>query len=115
MPTWPLTLPQSPLMDGYTETPPENTIRTQMDVGPDKVRRRTTSNPRPIQCSYVLTGAQLTILDDFYTGDAAGGATEFDMPHPRTGVTVSVRFRAAPTYTAVQGNFRAALDIEVLP
>ena len=37
MPTWPNTLPVSPLLDGFSETLPETLIRTKMETGPDKV------------------------------------------------------------------------------
>ncbi len=45
MATWPATLP-APALSSLRETPPDNLIRTQMDKGPAKVRRRTTANVR---------------------------------------------------------------------
>ena len=37
---WPPSLPQGPRLEDLEETPPTLAIRTGMDVGPAKVRRR---------------------------------------------------------------------------
>jgi hypothetical protein len=36
MPSWPLSLPPAPLLDGFVKTVPETIIRTAMDQGPAK-------------------------------------------------------------------------------
>ena len=40
---WPATLPQEILAEGYEEGLPDVLVRTKMDAGPDKVRRRATA------------------------------------------------------------------------
>jgi hypothetical protein len=116
MPTWPTTLPQHPLLDRYSETAPETAIRTEMDSGPAKSRRRTSAGVRRISCVYLLDAAQTAALDAFFISATAGGSVPFDMNHPRTAAAASFRFRKPPVYTpAGRGHYHAALDLEVLP
>lgn len=115
MPTWPITLP-APALNTLEESPPDNTIRTTMDKGADKVRRRTTANIRPISFSMMLTEAQTEILDDFYTADTFSGSEAFDYTHPRTGAAVQARFVNPPNYAEREGQvYAAAVSLEILP
>jgi len=114
MATWP-TLP-APIINTFNETLPDNVIRTSMDKGPAKVRRRTTANVRPIQFSMVLTEAQVATLDTFYNTTTLSGAQEFDYTHPRTGATVSARFTQPPAYSDINGlAYRVEVQLEILP
>ncbi len=116
MPTWPVTLPASPLVDGFQETPPPTVIRTEMDQGPAKTRQRTTAGVRRMQLSFILSKAQTATLDSFFTDTVKGGALGFDFTHPRTGSTLNCRFAEPPRYAALNGEkFRTALVFEVLP
>lgn len=114
MVTWPSTL--KPLKGSVQETPPENAIRSDMDVGPAKVRRRTTANIRPLTFSMRLTGAQTATLDTFYNTDTFSGVEPFDFKHPRTGSTVTARFVSPPSYQDVDGvMWDVNIDLEILP
>lgn len=114
MATWP-SLP-APLINTFKETVPDNILRTSMDRGVDKVRRRTTANARGIQFTLLLTPAQISTLETFYVTTLLSGADEFDYTHPRTGATVNARFTQPPAYSDVNGiNFRAEIALEVLP
>lgn len=116
MATWPVTLPTTPLQDGYSETLPNNIIRTQMDKGPAKVRKRMTSNVRPISCAFVLTTAQLAIFESFFITDCAYGAIHFDWAHPRTGSTLDFRFTDQPKYEPMSGtDWYVTFNLEQLP
>jgi hypothetical protein len=116
MPAWPPALPPSPLVQRFRETPPDTALRTGMDAGPAKVRRRTTAGVRLFQLEYLLSRAQMEALDAFYLDDLMGGTLAFDFAHPRSGDALSCRFRAPPAYAAVNGEyFRAALELEALP
>ena len=115
MPTWPAQLPP-PALNSLQESPPNNTIRSQMDKGPDKVRRRTTANIRPIAFSMHLTEAQLEILDDFYTSDTFSGSESFTYTHPRTGLLCTARFREPPSYQEREGVvYNVGISLEILP
>lgn len=111
---WPMTLPQAPVQDGYQESPANNTIRTSMDVGPAKVRRRQTVGVRTLQCTYELSQAQVQILDDFFVSYTASGAVPFNLPHPRTGALVPARFAEPPAYSSREHEATASCKFEVL-
>lgn len=51
---WPAELPFLPLKDEYQEGMAMNTLRTQMEFGPAKVRRRTSANMSQLTASYDL-------------------------------------------------------------
>lgn len=115
MPIWPTTLPP-PALNTYQETPPNNVIRSPMDKGPAKIRRRSTANIRPISFSLKLTPAQTQILDDFYTEETFSGAEEFDIIHPRTEAPCSARFVNPPQYGDQEATiFNVSVSLEILP
>lgn len=113
---WPGDLPARPLIAGFEETFPDIALRTQMDAGAAKVRRRYTAAVRPLTVTYILTDAQVTSLDGFYLSTAAAGALPFDWTHPRTLDVVSVRFTQPPRITARgAGLWDVSIGLEVLP
>lgn len=137
--TWPLTLPQRVMVDGYTEKPPNLLLRSQPQKGPAIVRRYTSAGVRAFTANVMVQGWQLHILDSFFMDDLAGGLWPFWMPHPREGVTtlttlggvdittedgeeivtgynIIVRMVEPPTYTA-NGPvvFQAAMSLEAMP
>lgn len=115
MTTWPSTLP-SPAINTFSEAPPNNIIRSSMDKGYDKVRRRTTASIRPISFTLKLTDDQVTIIDDFYNDETVGGSLSFDYIHPRTGATVEARFAEPPSYQSNENViYDVSVSLEILP
>lgn len=116
MSTWPGTLPQEFLQRGASETAPNLIIRTNMDAGPAKVRRRFTAEVRPIQGNLLLTTAQVATLDTFFVTTVKGGSLAFDWVNQRTAASESFRFVGIPTYTKMSGDFyEVTLKLEQLP
>ena len=119
MPTWPASLPQSMEVEGYQESFPEQRLSSGMEIGPPKVRRRTTAAPTPISGQIVLDATQLATLETFIDSDLAGGALAFDMPHPRTGATISVVLsdQGMPVVRPILGGTKyvVRLDLEKQP
>lgn len=116
MPLWPSTLPQSPLIEGFSETAPSTTTRTEMDQGPAKVRQKTTAGVRRLILSFLLSKTQTATLDAFFHTDTKGGSLSFTFPHPRTNESLSCRFTQAPRYQTQNGEkFRAGVELEVMP
>lgn len=113
MATWPAAF--CPLAGSFQESPPNNVIRTNMDRGPDKVRRRTTANVRPLTFKLSLTPAQVNELDDFYNNETYGGADEFDYTHPRTGAPYKARFVSPPSYQDRGRRYEASIQLELMP
>ena len=99
------------------ENPQDLTIRSEVDVGPPKVRKRYTAGIVIFSgLVYRMTKANVATFQTFYVTTINGGATAFDLPHPRTAATVSARITSAPTYTALSDDiFDIAVDMEVLP
>lgn len=120
-PAWPGTLPPTLLVDGFVETPPETVLRTEMDSGPAKVRRRYTANVRPLSGSLILTASQVAILDDFLLTTLEGGSKPFDWTHPRTSAAITTRFVSRPGEPGMsyepydKDNWIARLRLEILP
>lgn len=116
MPTWPSTLPAFPLAESFRETVPDTTLRTSMDYGPAKTRRRTTAGAAGIFAAYILDRTQVEHLDEFYQAALSGGALSFIFAHPRTGTEESCRFKKPPEYISLNGDyFRVLVELEVLP
>lgn len=113
---WPAGLPQYVLVSGYTETAPNNTIRTEMAAGPAKLRRRSTAAVRTISCQLRLSYAQRDVLDGFYLTDTASGSVPFDWVHPVTRAAVTMRFVEPPSLAADAAgrHFIASLKLEIM-
>lgn len=111
---WPATLPQAWLQDGYQETMPEVIVRTEMDAGPAKTRRRFTAQVTPIKARMHLTADQKGYFEAFFNTTLKGGALSFYFPHDG-----SDTFRFAKPLPALspKGGTRWLLDcnLEKLP
>lgn len=116
--TWPAVLPQVP-QRGFSESIGLNILRTPMDMGPAKQRRRS-NRPSTMSVSFLMTTTQVAALENFCFNTIRGVA-RFNFVHPRTGSSVEVRvvpqqdgelFKVqytAPTYWTV------TLNLEILP
>jgi hypothetical protein len=139
-PIWPAALPQYLLTRNYSEDDPDTVIRTQMDAGPAKIRRRFTAAVRQLAGMIVVDEDQLDTLSDFFMNDCAGGAIAFQWTMqrrqrdtaeptdtsqitdtsllPLTFVgTNNYRFVKPPRYsdTGDGAHYEAALSLEILP
>ena len=115
MATWPGTLP-SPISDGYQEIMASNAIRTKMDVGLAKVRKRSTAAPVQFQLAYNMTAAQVTTLETFWETTINSGVDQFTMANPRTTANETFRMTEPPQITISSGlNYRVIISMERLP
>ena len=116
MTDWPEMLPAAPLNEGFRETMADTLVRTGMDQGPGKTRRRGTAGVGALTLQYILSTDEMTALRHFHDADLGGGALAFAFSHPVTGVPLNCRFKSPPAFTTLNGGyFRAALEFEVLP
>ena len=117
--TWPTSLPQTPLLGGFAESLNISTLRTPMDNGPAKTRRRS-ALPTPIQCSFAMTSAQVVTLEDFVK-NTLFGVRRFNFTHPRLNTSVEARIvpgRDGKYYdlTPLGGDmWHVSLAMEILP
>ncbi|WP_291299287.1 hypothetical protein [Elioraea sp.] len=117
MPAWPSTLPGAAEIEGYSERPTDLAIRTPMDVGPAKVRRRYTAGVTAIEGTMLMSAAQTVTLMAFWRDTTAAGSLSFDWTHPRTGEVARVRFTVPPELRPEDAGalWRASLRMEILP
>jgi len=115
MAAWSGTLPEFFQQSGFVEIGADNLIRTKMDVGPAKVRRRTITNVRTVSGNMWLTTAQYNELVTFYEVTHNFGADTFTMDDAH-GVNQTWRFVTPPRYTTVgPDNWQVKLSLEQMP
>lgn len=116
MASWPSTIPQAPAFTNYSASDADATIRTSMDAGPEKVRRRYTAVSENLTCSFVMSRTEHAVFQTFFRDTISRGATSFDWVHPETGVAVVCRIVGVPTRQFVGPNhYNVSVQIEVLP
>lgn len=123
MAAWPGTLPNKVLVNTYQENVADYTIRSENSVGPDKVRRRTTSTPTQWTGTMRMSKSQVDALLTFIHTTLEGGVLTIQWAHQRTDVVVDHRFREMPEISHVgcdkndSGNdiFNVSLAMEILP
>lgn len=91
MANWPATLPQSPLLEGFDDTPQNSVLRSEFD-GYTKQRNRYTAVLNNVTERYYMTQAQFTTFVNFYTSTLSNGSEEFIKPDPVLGVDKAYRF-----------------------
>ena len=110
MAVWPSTLPL-PEQEGYNEAQANNILRTTMDAGAPKQRRRYTAVYTTVKFQMTLTSTQTTTLMSFYN---LVGADAFTWTHPRTSASVTARFIEPPILSAKDNHILAGVTLEVL-
>lgn len=110
MAVWPSTLTIT--REGYSETPPDRVISTQMDSGVNKTRRRFSNSTREVNFTLFIDDDQLDVLDAFYL---ANDALTFDFTDPRTNTTHKARFLSPPQYSLRETYWSVSIELELLP
>lgn len=106
MTTWPVTLPNFVLENGYQEAFPKNTVETEMEAGPTKARRRYTATFRRFSVMMNMDYTQSDTFETFYKVACASGTLPFDWVHPRTQAPMSFRFTGPPpSYSPYGGQY----------
>ena len=116
--TWPGSLPV-PLLSGVSYASQPNIIRTQMDAGVAKTRRRFTAVPEDVLFALLLTRAQVQTLQDF-VAITLKDVLPFDWIEFRKSeaddvTAVTYRFKSRPKFTPLGGGYwRADIELELL-
>ena len=118
MATWPATLPR-PNISGYTLKPVDASVRTDMESGAARARRRTSAKNDKLTVNWTFTDAQMAIFRTWFDNPAenAGGASWFTVSLARgtTGV-VSLEARlVGPFQASVQSglNWNVSAELEL--
>lgn len=98
---WSGDLPQCPA--SWAEQPDPDVIRTEMDIGEDKVRRRSTLLNQKVQVMFYLEPTQYDYFKFFYETTCQMGVIDFTFIHPITGSLDSYSFLQPPSYQFVAG------------
>jgi len=117
MPSWPTTLPDFALQQGYAEGFRKTVQRSQMSSGATKRRKRFTDGPKTIDIVVPLTNAEADIFIAFYQDDLADGALSFTKTHPRLGTTETFVFRSdvEPLIPEGGASYMLTMKLEILP
>jgi len=95
MPSWPEFMPDPVFRQIQIGAPVGSVLRSNMDTGPAKQRRRFTAAPRPVALLFSpITAFDLARFEAFFEVELAYGALAFDMAHPVTDAQARFRFVA---------------------
>jgi hypothetical protein len=111
---WPDALPAEFLADGFSKQPRSNVIRTQMDAGPKKTRRRYTGRAVNYTGKQRFNTDELIVFEQFYHTVLADGALRFNFDDPVTYEPGEFRFTADYTVTEFEGYFEVTMPLEKL-
>ncbi len=116
MKQWPSTLPQVGLVDGYQSGTGDGRLRSEVDAGTAKVRRRFSAVVRPLSIVMEMTADQLATFRAFVSNDLAGGIMPFQFPAQDEAGTWIVQFgRDMPTWSPRGLGWAVKLDMVILP
>ena len=79
---WPHILPQYLQVSGYQEQAGDMMLRSSMEAGPQKVRRRFTAAPRPLTGDILVTREQFEFFKYWYEFVLLGGTLRFGWADP---------------------------------
>jgi len=115
IPAWPNTIPQDLLVEGYSQSLANVTIRSYTDTGPAMVRRRATAGVQPVSGKQWMTRTELAYLITFYNATLLGGSLRFTWNDPMTGSSAEFRFTEPPAWTSNGIDVAVDLSLEILP
>lgn len=118
MATWPTTLPL-PNASGYAVSPVDPAVRTDMEAGAARVRRRTRARNDRVTVSWTFSDLQLGLYRDWFddTAGAAGGSAWFSVSLALGGggmKAVTARFVNGPgKFSVLGGRLRWSVSAEL--
>lgn len=114
--TWPVALQTLVNEEGFGLKMADTVLRSDMDIGPAKIRRRYTKGVETLTVSINLDTDQYDLFNDFFYTTLNGGAKTFNYTHPITQDSQEFRFVGSPDIRSLGGgNFRASMTWEILP
>ena len=112
---WPSGLQQLVNEQSFTYSFGETVLKSDVDVGPKKYRRRFTRPIDTLSATVNLTVAQFSTFQTFYNTTINGGVTTFELNHPITGVLTIFRFAETPDVRPIGGTtFQLSMKWEVV-
>lgn len=116
MATWPLTLQQKVEGGDFELVFGDTLLKSDVDVGPAKVRSRYTDGVDQYKGSILLSSTEYDDLKTFYKTTLNNGANYFDWVDPIDDSAAQFRFVTPPRISHLGGGeFRVAMSLEKLP
>lgn len=113
---WPPQLQQLLNVAEFSVQIGSTTIRSENDIGPAKVRRRSTKSVDRYNCSINIDMSEYQIVYDFFDIDLNGGVRQFVFPHPITQVNTYFRMVEPPSFRPLGGRtFQVSMIWEATP
>lgn len=109
---WPSSLPQIMRLDGLKGRRKSSVVRTSMDAGPQKARRRYTVTTKEFSGSVVLNESQRELLENWYTNTLGDGVLRFVMQDPQTLQYAEFRFLEDYDEEALDGLWQITMKLE---
>lgn len=100
------------MVDNWSETMEDNVIKSNMDIGPAKKRRRSVLVSRIVKFTTIMKAEDYDDFEEFYLENNAG---VIEFPHPRKKKNVFARFNNVPTANFDQRMMRVNIELEILP
>jgi hypothetical protein len=114
---WSTGVPTDIVKSSYQAKRQDGTLRTDMETGLPKVRRRFTAVVKSFEGSIIMTQAELTTFESWFDNVIGFGALTFMFPHPITQVSTEMRFIGS--YKEAQDedtmDFEVQLEFEIIP
>ncbi len=111
---WPAALPSGFLAEGFSKQPKSNVIRSSMDAGPQKARRRYTARTITYTGREIFDTEELAVFEQFYHTALADGVLRFNFTDPVSGETAEFRFTEDYTVSTIDGLYEVTLSLEKL-
>lgn len=113
-PVYPQILP-TPLISGYSYQDKNKFIRTKVDEGLARQRRRFTKTPTLVQANILLLRSQLSYFESWYFNEIDSGASFFELRLSLGGYvrTVNARFTEEYKIKSESDKFRLSAKLEI--
>jgi hypothetical protein len=111
---WPELLPAGFLAEGFSKQPQSNVIRTQMDAGARKARRRYTARTINYTGKQRFDTAELAVFEQFYHNVLADGVLRFIFEDPLSSEPGEFRFTADYSVSEFDGYYEVTIPLEKL-
>ena len=99
-------LPQEIFVNSFNQLAISNNIRTSIEAGVDKVRRRYTTPIVTMKGKMWLTHQEYLNLENFYNITLQGGVQRFNFKDPADQTRIyEYRFVSPPSYSALSSNY----------
>ena len=114
--TWPASLQQVLNEQGFTYEIGDTAIRSEMETGMPKVRRRFTKPINKLSCSILLNISQYSTFSVFFNTTLNGGVNTFNFNNPLSASTSEFRFITPPQISPLGGQvFQVSMQWEEIP